>query len=144
MEQLRREREAKVPDEPHIEEDHVVVCVKHLRGGIVTRAFYPNSVMQVVYDWIGSLQSDLSHFALFVMTSTQSKTLIYPTQEIVPQTMLYMEQTDDPVLRSASFLVSIHGINIFSHVMVVYHATLSYKCAVLNFSVNVSVNILCQ
>ena len=144
MEQLRREREAKVPDEPHIEEDHVVVCVRHLRGGIVTRAFYPNSVMQVVYDWIGSLQSDPPHFALFAMTSTQSKTLIYPTQEIVPQTMLYMEQTDDSVPRSAPFLVSIHGINMFSHVMVVYHATLSYQCAVLNFSVNVSVNVLCQ
>ena len=70
MEQLRREREAKVPDEPRIEEDHVVVCVRHLRGGIVTRAFYPNSVMQVVYDWIGSLQSDPPHFALFAMTST--------------------------------------------------------------------------
>ena len=56
MEQLRREREAKVPEDPHIEEDHVVVSVRHLGGGIVTLAFFPNSVMQAVYDWIGSLQ----------------------------------------------------------------------------------------
>lgn len=106
MEQLRREREAKVPEEPHIEEDHVVVSVRHLRGGIVTRAFYPNSVMQAVYDWIGSLQSDPPHFALFAMTRTQSKTLIHPTQAIVPQTMLYMEQRDDPVPPSAPVFIS--------------------------------------
>jgi hypothetical protein len=101
MELLKCEREARVLEEPHIEEDHVVVCVRHLRGGIVTRAFYPTAVMQVVYDWIGSLQLDPPHFALFAMTRTQSKTLMYPAQTIVPQTMLYMEQTDDPVPPSA-------------------------------------------
>ena len=55
------------------EEDHVVVCVRHLRGGIVTHAFYPTAVMQAVYDWIGSLQLDPPHFALFAMTRTQSR-----------------------------------------------------------------------
>ena len=106
MELLKREREARVLEEPHIEEDHVVVCVRHLRGGIVTRAFYPTAVMQAVYDWIGSLQLDPPHFALFAMTRTQSKTLMYPAQTIVPQTMLYMEQTDDPVPPSALVLVT--------------------------------------
>lgn len=97
IELLRREREAKVPEEPQVEEDHLVVCVRHLHRGIVTRAFRPDSAMQAVYDWVGSLQADPPHFALFAMIGTQSKTLIYPTQSIVPQTMLYMEQTDDPV-----------------------------------------------
>ncbi len=39
---LREERKAKVPDEPQIEEEHVVVCVRHLNLGVVTRAFPPN------------------------------------------------------------------------------------------------------
>ena len=103
---LRLEREARVPGEPNIEEDHVIVCVRHLRGGIVTRAFYPDSVMQAVYDWMGSLQSDPPHFALFAMTKTLSKTLIHPSQAVVHQTMLYMEQTDDPVPHSVPVLVS--------------------------------------
>ena len=106
MEQLRLEREARVPAEPNIEEDHVVVCVRHLRGGIVTRAFYPDSIMQAVYDWIGSLQSDPPHFALFAMTKTLSKTLIHPSQAVVHQTMLYMEQTNDPIPHSVPVLVS--------------------------------------
>ena len=36
---LREERKTKVPDEPQIEEEHVVVCVRHLNLGVVTRVF---------------------------------------------------------------------------------------------------------
>ena len=83
MEQLRLEREARVLEEPNIEKDHVVVCIQHLRGGIVTCAFYHDSVMQAFYDWIGSLQSDPPHFALFAMAKTWSKTFIHPSQAVV-------------------------------------------------------------
>lgn len=106
MELLRREREARIPEEPQVEEDHVVVCVRHVRGGIVTRAFYPDVLMQAVYDWIGSLQVNPLHFAPFAMTAVQSKTLIYPTQAIVTRTILYMEETDHPMPPSAPGLSS--------------------------------------
>ncbi len=39
LENIRRRRESRVPSEPDIVEDHVVVCVRHLDLGVVTRAF---------------------------------------------------------------------------------------------------------
>ena len=94
---LREERKAKVPDEPQIEEEHVVVCVRHLNLGVVTRAFPPNCQMDDVYNWIGSLQDDPQHFALLATIGTQMKTLMHPDENIVPQTMLYMEEINNPV-----------------------------------------------
>ena len=94
-EALREERKARVPNEPQIDEDHIVVCVRHPDLGTITRAFPPNCQMDAVYNWTGSLQTDPQHFALFFMAGTQMKTLVYPNESITPQTMLYMEEIDD-------------------------------------------------
>ncbi len=53
--------------------------------------------MDDVYNWIGSLQDDPQHFALLATIGTQMKTLMHPDENIVPQTMLYMEEINNPV-----------------------------------------------
>ena len=95
LEQLRREREARVPQEPDIEEDYIGVLVNHVDRGFFSRRFSPSSIMQVVYDWIGSLQADPPHFALYIRTyrSTQDKIVVYPTKRIIRKRLLYMEYT---------------------------------------------------
>ena len=62
LEDLRRRRESRVSSEPDIVEDHVVVCVRHVDLGVITRAFRPQERMNAVYDWIGSLQKRPEHF----------------------------------------------------------------------------------
>ena len=96
-EALREKRKASVPNEPQIDEDHIVVCVRHPNLGTITRAFPPNCLMDAVYNWTGSLQTDPQHYALFIMTGMQMKTLAYPSESITPQTMLYMEEMDDAI-----------------------------------------------
>ena len=96
-EALREERKARIPNEPQIDENHIVACVRHPNLGTITRPFSPTCQMDAVYDWTGSLQTDPQHFALFVMTEKQMKTLVYPSENIIPQTMLYMEETEDAI-----------------------------------------------
>ena len=60
MEQ-RKSRLITVPD---LLEDHVVVSVRHTTRGIVRRLFLAEHTMNVVYDWIGSLQELPMYFNL--------------------------------------------------------------------------------
>ncbi len=64
LENLRRRRESRVPSDPDIVDDHVVVCVYHLDLGVITRAFRPQERINAVHDWIGSLQKLPEHFRL--------------------------------------------------------------------------------
>ena len=80
LEDLRRRRESRVSSEPDIVEDHVVVCVRHVDLGVITRAFRPQEKMNAVHDWIGSLQKRPEHFRFHlprgrVLTSEQSVSL---------------------------------------------------------------------
>ena len=59
--------------------------------------------MDAIYNWTGSLQTDPQHFALFIMTGIQMKTLAYPSESITPQTILYMEEMDDAIPFQPSF-----------------------------------------
>ena len=49
---------------PDLQEDHVVVSVRHATRGIVRRLFLAEHTMNVVYDWIGSLQKLPVYFNL--------------------------------------------------------------------------------
>lgn len=80
LENVRRLRASRVSSEPDIVEDHVVVCVRHVDLGVITRAFRPQQSMDAVHDWIGSLQKRPEHFRFYlprgqVLTSEQSVSL---------------------------------------------------------------------
>ena len=55
--------------EPRIDENHILINVRHLTRGIITRAFRPDCKVSSVYDWIGSLDDSPLYFALLSPTS---------------------------------------------------------------------------
>ena len=61
---LRDIRESRLPQEPDITEDHVLVSVRHITQGVITRSFYPGSSIMQLYDWVGSLQLVPEYFKL--------------------------------------------------------------------------------
>ena len=71
QEKLRSEREKRVQAEPNIEQEHVIVLVRHLTLGTVSRMFLKNSTMNQVYDWVGSLHLVPEHFKLVYPVSGQ-------------------------------------------------------------------------
>ena len=64
QESLRSIRESRLLPEPDVSEDHVLVSVRHMTQGIITRAFYPGSSIIQLYDWVGSLQLVPEHYKL--------------------------------------------------------------------------------
>ena len=61
---LMEARRARVPEEPCEGEEKVVIPVRHITQGIVERAFAPNTFMNTVYDWVGSLNLVPEEFVL--------------------------------------------------------------------------------
>ena len=61
---LMEELKSRLIPEPDLQEDHVVVSVRHAARGIVRRLFLAEHTMNVVYDWIGSLQKLPVYFNL--------------------------------------------------------------------------------
>ena len=61
---LMEQRKSRLIPEPGLLEDHVVVSVRHTTRGIVRRLFLAEHTMNVVYDWIGSLQELPMYFDL--------------------------------------------------------------------------------
>ena len=61
---LMEQRKSRSIPEPDLLEDHVVVSVRHTTRGIVRRLFLAEHTMNVVYDWIGSLQELPMYFNL--------------------------------------------------------------------------------
>ena len=62
---LRKARERRVPPEPT--ENGVIVSVRHVDLGVLTRSFPSSATMSAVYDWIGSLSLTPKHFRLTKM-----------------------------------------------------------------------------
>jgi len=62
---LRKARERRVPPQPT--ENGVVVSVRHVDLGVLTRSFPSSATMSAVYDWIGSLSLTPKHFRLTKM-----------------------------------------------------------------------------
>ena len=65
LEELRMRRERRVPCEPTA--NGVVVSVRHIYLGVVTRRFPSSGTMCGVYDWIGSLSQTPKYFRLTKM-----------------------------------------------------------------------------
>ena len=61
---LYRERLANVVHEPDINEPHVTVSVRHLTIGVQTRRFPIPCLISSIYDWVGSLSPNPTHFTL--------------------------------------------------------------------------------
>ena len=90
---LRQARGARVEPEPEPLEPKIVVSVRHLVLGVVSRPFHLNSYMSAVYDWVGSLSMAPEHFRLCAF---DGKALL-PSEsvQVAERTMLYMAETDD-------------------------------------------------
>ena len=67
--ELKEKRGRRLPPEPEIDENHILINVRHLTRGIITRAFRPDCKVSSVYDWIGSLDDSPLYFALLSPTS---------------------------------------------------------------------------
>ena len=102
LEELRMRRELRVPQEPGEEEEHAIIRVRHTILGPVTRKFKKNSTMNMVYDWVGSLNLTPKYFTFSVCTSPTVP--IYPDQNIEPfaETVLAMLEQDKPLPLSGS------------------------------------------
>ena len=61
---LMQKRASRVFAEPELDEDHVIITVRHCHLGAKTRMFHYNSTMSQVYDWIGNLAAEPEHFEL--------------------------------------------------------------------------------
>ena len=62
---LRKARERRIPPQPT--ENGVVVSVRHVDLGVLTRSFPSSATMSAVYDWVGSLSPTPKHFRLTKM-----------------------------------------------------------------------------
>jgi len=63
----RRRLELRVPCEPRENEECAVLRVRHSLLGKVNRRFKTNSTMDVVYDWVSSLNLTPKYFSLSVL-----------------------------------------------------------------------------
>jgi hypothetical protein len=96
-EELRLSREARVFPEVEIDDpSHMLVNVRHISFGIVTRSFKKEWSVSAVYDWIGSMSAQPEHFSL---TCAITKKLIFPDVkcETVQRTTLNMSEREIPV-----------------------------------------------
>ncbi|CAB4000392.1 Hypothetical predicted protein [Paramuricea clavata] len=123
QEQLRSTRTSRVPSEPNIEEDHVVVLVRHVTLGIVSRIFLENATsLAQIYDWIGSLQLVLEYFRL---VSPISGKVLLPENPITnaAKFVLNMCETedalslvhDDSEINAIGYAQKVFEVNISEH-----------------------------
>ena len=78
LEMLRKARELRVPPEPDSAHSRVVLSVRHLHLGVLTRAFFTTNTISAVYDWVGSLSKTPKHFILSKVPTVP----IYPDESV--------------------------------------------------------------
>ena len=93
---LRYERAKRVQAEPNIEEEHVIVLVRHLTPGTISRIFLKNSTMNQVYDWVGSLSLLPEYFRLVYPVSGEIVLTKKPVVEAA-NCVLCMNECEDPL-----------------------------------------------
>ena len=64
--ELQRIRKRRVPPEPTLADDHIVLSVRHARNGTMRRIFLASATMNNVYDWVGATSVEPMYFELFV------------------------------------------------------------------------------
>lgn len=99
---LQQIRLSRVPPEPLVEEEHVVISVNHPILGICSRAFKPRTMFNSVYDWVGTLSLCPEYFIL----RTAKKTILHGEESVASNNrlgVLSMEKADAPVPLSSAF-----------------------------------------
>ena len=90
---LMEQRKSRLIPEPDLPEDHVVVSVRHTTRGIVRRLFLVEHTMNVVYDWIGSLQELPMYFNLIIFKGD----ILKPFESVGDaKSVLNMAECDNP------------------------------------------------
>ena len=64
---MQERRKARMPAEPGIEDDHVVISIRHPVLGTKRRLFRGDSKMNNVYDWMGSLSPEQMYLSFHVV-----------------------------------------------------------------------------
>ena len=80
---------------PELDEDHVIVCVHHLKAGMLKRIFRVSDTFQQIYDWVGSLY----HYPEYFELSKLPGETVYPNESALKaeNCILYMQERDDPI-----------------------------------------------
>ena len=63
---LQRIRKGRVPPEPTLADDHIVLSVRHARKDTMRRIFLGSVTMNNVYDWVGATSVEPMYIELFV------------------------------------------------------------------------------
>ena len=108
LEQLRVDRLARVQPELLLEEDHVVIAVRHpgLKNTL-TRFFKPESLMSAVYDWVGSLSTQPENFQLY----NAERVPVAPFHK-TEAGVYNMREIDQPLLMTHSGTVAFQGYGV--------------------------------
>ena len=88
--ELRLSRDARVFPEVELDDpSHMLVSVRHVSFGVVTRSFKKEGTVSAVYDWVGSVSPEPEHFSL---TCAVTERTIFPDVkcEAVKRTTVYM------------------------------------------------------
>ena len=86
----REYRKTRVVPEPEIYQDSIVASVRHVTLGLIRRSFPKASMMNAVYDWVGSL----SDFPVFFELSAKPGTTIFPYMPIADNAVLLMRERE--------------------------------------------------
>ena len=98
---LREQRTAAVPPEAEVDEDHVVVTLRHVNLGSKVRLFKAGSKMIDVYNWAGSLQDIPEYFKLVDYSSH----IIGPHLE-VRSVAINMVEVEEPFIEANEILTA--------------------------------------
>ena len=107
LELLRQARAYRVEEESKLEEEHVVVAVRHPHLKTQTRFFKPSSQMPAVYDWIGSLSIYPEHYQLY----NAFRVPVSPDYN-VEAGVYNMRKIESPLLMSPNGTVAFQGYGV--------------------------------
>ena len=104
-------RQSRIPEEPSVADDHVVVIAQHISEGRKVRMFRPSDSFLAVYDWFGSENLEPEFFSLsFEPTSPP----IFPDKSVrlAERRIVYMKESESPIpLSQEENEVSLKGDN---------------------------------
>ena len=89
---LQERRKARMPVEPGIEDDHVVISIRHPVLGTKRRLFRGDAKMNNVYAWMGSLSPEPMYFKF-----SCDRTALIPASAPVSNFALTMTEVNEPL-----------------------------------------------
>ena len=99
-----------LPEPDFTTTDAVIVAVRHVDKGVITRFFRCNEAITAVYDWVGSLQAEPVHFELCNALSPDRPLDPSNSVRTVEKTMLIMQpSTNGPHLMPDEPEISMSG-----------------------------------